>query len=237
MSQGVATTRQDSNAPEQIDLQHSICDLISQVLRTEPDRTAISSHGSDFSYKELETASNRLASTLQSKGVGPGDRIPIVTTRCSRMVVCFLSVLKLGACYVPIDLDSWSAERITITLAIINPRVVITTGLDTYSLYDVVDNQMVEDALHPANGISLSSLQVSVHPSDTAYIIFTSGTTSEPKGVIVPHRALSNYVQHGGSSTPFNMNVTPSDTVLLLFSVAFDGELRPALVHKYTADS
>lgn len=214
----------DALSDGNVDLELSICDLVSRSIQQGPDRIAVSAKGSTLSYGQLDAASARLAYTLRCRGVHAGDRVPVLTTRCIDMVVCFFSVLRIGACYVPIDLDSWSADRITTTLARIDARTILTTGSGSYPLYDVITSEEVRTAANPSNESSMPELEApKIQPSDLAYIIFTSGTTSTPKGVMVPHRGLVNYVQQGGDSTPFNMNVGPSDTVLLLFSIAFDG--------------
>lgn len=208
-----------------VDLQLTLCDLVARSIKQGPDRIAVSAQGSTLSYGELDAACTRLAHRIRSRGVRPGDRVPVLTTRCIEMVVCFISVLRVGACYVPIDLDSWSAERIKTTLAIIDARTILTTGPGSYDLYDVVTREEVQEAVRSGIDGPLPEFEApGIQPSDLAYIIFTSGTTSAPKGVMVPHRGLVNYVQQGEDVTPFNMQVTPSDTVLLLFSVAFDGK-------------
>ncbi len=223
------STIENSSFPNGLDDGHvnlriTLCDLISRSIEQGPARIAVSAKGSTLSYGELDAACTRLAHRLRSRGVGAGDQVPVLTTRCIEMVVCFLSVLRIGACYVPIDLDSWSAKRIKTTLAIIDARTILTTGLESYPLYDVITSEEVREAVRPSAQRPVAPFQApAIQPSDLAYIIFTSGTTSAPKGVMVPHKGLVNYVQQGGDLTPFNMNVTPSDTVLLLFSVAFDG--------------
>lgn len=215
---------------------YSVCHFISQRARNSPNSVALA-HGKDLlTYAELDAASVRLGTTLSRRGIKAGDLVPILTTRCLEAIVCLVSVLRIGACYVPVDIESWSTERITTTLQIIKARTLVTTGHSTFLPYETITAQEVRDAIRggltssiPATGIP------SIQPSDLAYVIFTSGTTSLPKGVMVPHRALANYVQQGGDKTPFNMGVKPSDQVLLLMSIAFDGILRHVFV-LYSAD-
>ena len=202
----------------------SVCHFISQRAQDSPDLVALA-HGKDLlTYAELEAASARLGTTLSRRGIKAGDLVPLLTTRCLEAIVCLVSVLRIGACYVPVDLESWSTERITTTLQIIKARTLVTTGESSFLSYDIITAQEVRDAIRasPTSAVPATSTPP-IQPSDLAYVIFTSGTTSAPKGVMVPHRALANYVQQGGDKTPFNMNVKPSDKVLLLMSIAFDG--------------
>ncbi|KAI6778359.1 nonribosomal peptide synthase GliP-like [Emericellopsis cladophorae] len=146
------------------------------------------------------------------------------------MVACFLGVLKLGALYVPIDTESWSPERIKWTLQRVSAGVILNTTANEYPLHDEISYRDIEASFSPSltqDGIVAPEKSFrpwdDIQPDDDlAYIIFTSGTTSTPKGVMVSHGALLNYTQQGGSETPFNFNATPEDQVVLIFSPAFD---------------
>jgi len=204
----------------------TVCDLILQQTRRHPDNIAISHNGMLMSYTDLDLTSSRLAFALRQKGVGPQDTVPVLTTRCSEMITSIVAVLRIGACYVPIDLETWSLDRIQTVLSLVAAKTVIITESTKIEYHNVLTKEDIQAAR--SSNESLASEPrvepVSIQPEDPAYIIFTSGTTALPKGVIIPHKALLNYVQQGGDETPFNMNVTAQDRVLLLFSIAFDGK-------------
>lgn len=210
----------------------SVCDLIEKWARKNPSHTAIlCEEGRRVSYRDLDDAASRIAWLLQQKGVRPGDLIPVLATRSPEMIASFLGILKAGACYVPIDIEAWSEDRIESTLRRVSARVVVDLGGRSGTLpdCDLVSCHEVEAAFWPAaagqesgreSGRELPQSQI--RPEDLAYIIFTSGTTSTPKGVMIPHRALLNYVQQGDEEAPFNANATPEDITLLIFSPGFD---------------
>ncbi|KAJ4863535.1 AMP-binding enzyme domain-containing protein [Trichoderma breve] len=142
------------------------------------------------------------------------------------MVICFLGVLKTGALYVPVDVESWSKDRIQSTLKRVSARVVLNTSTEEYPGYEEISLKEIESAFTPTIerhwDNELDRPWKRIDPSDLAFIIFTSGTTSTPKGVMIPHSSVLNYVQQGGEITPFNLSSSPADIVILIFSPAFD---------------
>lgn len=135
------------------------------------------------------------------------------------MVVGVLAILKADAAYVPIDRDQWPQERIENVLAQVSSELVVYTGRKMMTLPAGVtaaisaeeDGQVEPDD----DGSALAE-----RGADLAAIIFTSGTTGKPKGVMVRDDSLARFV----TRPHFNYDVTPDDRVLLVLSVAFDGE-------------
>lgn len=209
----------------------SLIGLIAEHCSSRPYAVAASYGDKRLTYGELECRSSLLARLLQSRGISRGDRVVVLTPRCLEMIICFCAILKACACYVPLDADSLSQNRITQIIQHVQPAiaVVIRAGFDVDCptlLWLEVDSATSGDWQH-ANFQLQEFESQEPQPDDLAYIIYTSGTTSNPKGVMIPHRALLNYVQQGDPQTPFNMGVTPLDKVLLLFSPAFDGIAFP----------
>ncbi|KAF7931298.1 hypothetical protein EAE99_003769 [Botrytis elliptica] len=202
----------------------SFCNLVSQHANLHPDSIALSYNGDTLSYDELETQSTQIATLLYDRGVRPRDKVPILTSRCSLMVVCLLAISKIGACYIPMDI-TWSSERIRIVLSTINADIMISTESETGPILN--DNMVLKSEIEAVLGQRNGESQLFHHVGyenleDPAYIIFTSGTTGAPKGVVISNASLLNYVQQGGVSKPFNMNVKSGDKVVLLFSIGFD---------------
>jgi len=124
------------------------------------------------------------------------------------------------------EADSWSQDRINTVLATVDHKVVIVTEHLDCPVQNAINREEIRDAMK-LPWVKVSETPVS--PEDVAYIIFTSGTTSRPKGVIVPHQGLANYVQQGDREAPFNFGARTTDKVILLFSVAFDGKGPPKI--------
>ncbi|KAI1370107.1 acetyl-CoA synthetase-like protein [Hypoxylon crocopeplum] len=205
----------------------SVCDLFGRWARDQPDHTAIWFESRKISYRELDNAASRIARILSNRQIQPGDIVPVLATRSCEMVASFLGVLKTGACYVPMDIEAWGEERITSTLDRVKASVLVNLGTSEYPGYDVISLDEVKAAVETAVGGEQGAQQevprVRMKPTDLAYIVFTSGTTSKPKGVMVSHHSLLSYVVNGDEETPLNTNPRPEDKTLLTFSPGFDG--------------
>lgn len=179
------------------------------------------------SYAELDALSDAWSRQLAVAGVSPGCIVPLISTRSIGMVAAVLAILKLRAAYVPIDADSWGKGRINGVLARISPKIVVSTaacfeGGHPYPVHYFEAAGIPNLAM--GNDISALSYshQLCSSGDDLAYIIFTSGTTGQPKGVMVGLESISRYVKEGGD-LPFNFNTRHGTRVLLICSIAFDG--------------
>ena len=157
-----------------------------QVART-PDAVALTCGGSQWSYHELDEASNRLAHVLAERGAGPGRNVALLLPRSAEAIVAILAVIKTGATYLPID-PAHPDARVSFVLADAAPVV----GVSTAELRDRLGSEMpvvlVDD---PAIAAAAVTPLVGAAADDIAYIIYTSGTTGTPKGVAIPHRNVT----------------------------------------------
>ncbi|PTB61731.1 non-ribosomal peptide synthetase [Trichoderma citrinoviride] len=204
----------------------TVCDLIEDWAQKQPDHIALSFGDRSITYAELENATTYIAWMLCERQVKPGDKIPVLAQRSLEMVICFLGVLKAGALYVPIDVESWSKDRINSTMERVSARIILNTSTEKFPGYEEIPLQDIKRAFEPTMERQwqneLDKPWKQIKPSDLMFIIFTSGTTSTPKGVMIPHSSVFNYVQQGGKKTPFNLDASPADIVILIFSPAFD---------------
>lgn len=219
----------------------SICALIKRNARERPNSIA-ASQGDRFStYENLDKVSLSLAAFFDSCGILAGDTIPVFLNRSLESVASILALMRLGACFVPMDSSAWSQIRVDAVLRAVEPKIVIASAKsdlnaagfpmigaeDVRSRYNTSSSEMDVPKLTG----KVDTLGDSEHP---VYIIFTSGTTGKPKGVIIPRRCVENYVMQGNDrGMPFNLGVGCDDKVLLLFSLAFDGKCsQTSLAHK-----
>lgn len=157
----------------------TLVDLVSEQTRRNPDATAIVYEGRQFSYRELNEASNRLAHWLIEQGIGTEDRVAVLLDKSPDVVITALGLVKSGAVYVPVD-PSYPQDRLDFILDDCDAKLVLrepVRDLTGYSAGDVTD----ADRIRP------------LRPDNNAYLIYTSGTTGLPKGVAVPHRPVAEY--------------------------------------------
>ena len=183
-----------------------------QVTRV-PEAVAMTCDGRSMTYRQLEEASNRLAHLLAGHGVGPGQCVALLFSRCAEAIVAMLAVLKTGAAYLPMD-PGLPAERIGFVVADAAPIAAITTTELAERLhgFDVV----VIDVHDPAVDAQPSTGLPAPAPDDIAYLIYTSGTTGVPKGVAITHR---NVTQLLGS---LDAGLPGAGVWALCHSLAFD---------------
>ncbi len=187
-----------------------------------PDRVAVSCHGWETTYRELNQLANRLAAKLCAAGLGRGDYVGIALPRSVNVYVAMLAVLKTGAAYVPLD-PEFPADRITYILDDCHARALITTSSLSERFEAFEGMRLTLDGDFPEFG-TLSSLDVTCEgmPEDVCYVIYTSGTTGRPKGVQIEHRSASHLVLAEAEL----FKVRPDDRVYQGFSVAFDASVE-----------
>lgn len=206
----------------------TVLDLIQRWVDEQPDHEAVYIGTRRVSYRQLDDAATRIACLLLQKNVRAGDFVPVLATRGVEMIACFLGVLKAGACYVPIDIEAWSEQRVAWTMETVSARVVLNLGATPYPEYDTIPCSVVQAAFESWAATSVVHLdeyrrrRSELQPGHLAYMIFTSGTTSTPKGVMIAHSALLHYALQGDDETPYNCNAKPDDAILLIFSPGFD---------------
>jgi amino acid adenylation domain-containing protein len=192
-----------------------------QVERT-PYKIAISKEERQLSYQELNNKANQLAQYLQKLNVRPGDLVGICVDRSIEVIVGLLAILKAGGAYVALD-PTFPNERINYMLNDSEPLVLITQKNLLNNFPNYVGNVICIDSnLDLIESESTTNPNVSITPDKLAYVVYTSGSTGHPKGVMTPHRGVVNYLD--SLATVYGIN--DSDTVLQLASVSVDASVK-----------
>ena len=176
----------------------NIAELFVRQARLTPDALALSTADMEYTYRELDETSGRLAAELTARGIGPESTVALVLPRSVGTVVAILAVLRAGGAYVPVDISA-PAARIASILRQADPDLVLTVadcrdrlpedGSPTADRVMALDDRAVAVSV---GGRPVADV-VPVHRLSRAYLIFTSGSTGEPKGVVGTHQALTSY--------------------------------------------
>jgi len=170
-----------------------VAEFVAQSGAT-PVRTALVYGENIYTYAELNDYSDRLAACLSDRyGIERGHRVGLLMGRPDLMIVAILSILKAGGAYVPVD-PEWPGARKKFVLEDAGVRLLITSEHpDTSEFFAGPCFEIAGADL--AQGGRPVSLPAGPGPSDLAYILYTSGSTGEPKGVMVEHRSVLRLVK------------------------------------------
>lgn len=219
-----------------------ILELIEGWCRRTPDATALVEETSDLTYAQLLDAVASSAERLAARGVQPGDLVAIALPRGLRAVVTMLAVLRLGAGYVPIDIESPSA-RVHAMLDAARPRIGVVDGARRDLLDGVAPVLDLDDTVSSGAGDRRSrpgtpdrrvravrdlsgTAAVPAPRGATAYVIFTSGSTGVPKGVAVPRGALSFFCDAAREA----YGIRSGDRVLQFAALGFDASVEEIML-------
>ncbi|MDB1088334.1 amino acid adenylation domain-containing protein [Streptomyces sp. ACA25] len=170
-------------------------ELFAEQARRTPDAVAVSDDTSELTFTEVDERSSRLAHRLAELGVKPGVLVGVCTGRHAGTVVALLAVLKAGGAFVPLD-PSFPAARLRLMLEDSAAPVVVTeeryTGLMPAGGTEIICLDRDADRLL---GQPVTPPPDVAAPDDLAYVVYTSGTTGRPKGVMVEHRHVHHMVR------------------------------------------
>ena len=196
--------------------QRNVVELFQDSVRRTPHALAISGTN-PLTFSELQELANRIAHCLiQEHGVGPEDRVALMFDTSPAMPAAIFGVLASGAAYVPL-LPSYPEARSRNIIQRAACKVLLCDTPKNHFSLPVVDINTLKEAWAPLP-------PVAIHDQSLAYILFTSGSTGEPKGVMVSHGALRNLCLslhqevYSSSQEPLNL--------ALLASYVFDASIQ-----------
>jgi amino acid adenylation domain-containing protein len=195
-----------------------IHEMVSEQATRTPDLTAISYQGRTVTYRQLDVGSDRIAQQLRDVGVGLGCVVAVVMERSPELVLTLTAVLKSGGAYLYLDPAEPAEQRARIARDAA-ARFAVVSSESKQEAPDVERVICLGDLDHPltaAAPVPASPPEV-ISPDTPAYVCYTSGSTGEPKGVVVPHRAIYRLV-----NDPWWISVGPGDVFFQLTRVGFD---------------
>ncbi len=203
-------------------------ELFARQVSRAPGAVAVSGCGDSLTYGELDARADRLAHRLAAVGAGPGVPVGVFLERGPGLVTALLAVHRAGAVYLPLDPD-YPPARIGYLLQDSGAGIIVSERALTGRLADTGGGRTSEartlllddDEVPGATGASGPRPPHRPRPDELAYIFYTSGSTGQPKGVLVEHRSLTHFLAAMAGRLP----IGPGATFLGITTVSFDPSL------------
>ncbi|AMR28563.1 hypothetical protein A0257_16655 [Hymenobacter psoromatis] len=189
--------------------------LTAQALAT-PAKTAIKLGEAELSYAELDRQADQLAAYLQPR-LQPGDIVAVALERVPSLLVALLAVLKCGAAYLPLD-PAYPSERLEFMLSDSEARLLLTSAGGLPSLAGGPPRLLLDEALAEAATRAGAAPTPLASPDSLCYVLYTSGSTGQPKGVAITHRNVVNFL----TSMQQAPGITAADKLLAITTISFD---------------
>ncbi|MFD0417377.1 amino acid adenylation domain-containing protein [Streptomyces sp. NPDC127108] len=173
----------------------TVVDRFDRAADRDPQRAALVAHGATMTFAELRDRSRAVAGVLAGRGIGPETNVGLAIPRSLDSIVALFAVLRVGAAYVPLELDH-PDERIAAIVEDARPDVVLTVSAvsprltgDVIGPDDLIELDLPLPAAEPFVTFAPDDPDRLRHP---AYTIYTSGSTGKPKGVVTEYAGLTN---------------------------------------------
>jgi amino acid adenylation domain-containing protein len=193
----------------------SLVDCIDRSIATSPDHAAVMCGSQTMSYRELGHRADVVASQLRFLGIGRGQLVAVNVGRCVELPAVLLGVLRAGAAYVPLD-PTYPGPRMKMILDDTDAAVVVTTRELASTVPDHDGRTLILDEVVDRR----RPIRPACPPdaSDLAYVIFTSGSSGRPKGVMVEHGSVVNLLE----SFQAMLQLSSGDVLLSATTLLFD---------------
>ena len=173
-------------------------ELFLQQAKRAPEHIAVKDSVSEITYSELAEKAEQTAFMLRKQGIGAGDYVAVRSFRRKETIIAILGIIMAGAAYVPIDADNPEARQM---------EIIRSSGC-----------KAVLNGDEPAEAVMIDDVLPEVSTESIAYVIHTSGSTGNPKGVMITHKAAANTILDINS----RFEVCGDDNIIGLSSICFD---------------
>jgi len=196
-------------------------------VQQHPERVALIFQSERLTFGELNARANQLAHYLKTLDVAPETYVAICLERSLAMVVGILGILKAGGVYVPLD-PRYPRDRTLFMLEDANARILITQESLAAICHEHAEQVICLDSdwTRTVSQFSNENLSNQIDGYNLAYIIYTSGSSGLPKGVMITHNCLSHYLK----SMKDALGITASDVYLHTASFAFSSSVRQLML-------
>lgn len=186
----------NSRFPDRVDA--CVHELLLQHAKDSPNSPAVCSWDGDLTYAELAKASFNLAHHLNAIGVGPEVLVPVCFKKSVYTIVAMVAIHRAGGAFVPLD-PSHPQDRLQAIVRKTNAKIIVASP-DTAHLFEgmSITTVTLSSALLGSLNPFVDCLLFSVRPDSAAFVLFTSGSTGSPKGIVQEHASVcTSSIAHG----------------------------------------
>jgi amino acid adenylation domain-containing protein len=198
----------------------TVLQLFEERVEKTPNNIAVIFNNQEFSYFDLNKRANQIGRYLKNRGVEIESNVILHLERGYDLVTCIIAILKAGGVYVPIDLQT-PLERIKLIVSDSKPKIIITNFAifehDTFNTLCL----NVNDLLSLATKEDSHNLNINFLPENLMYLLYTSGSTGAPKGVMVEHSGIVNLICSGNKQ----LGINEKDRIIGFASPGFDASV------------
>ncbi|SMP28098.1 polyketide synthase [Flavobacterium hercynium] len=192
-------------------------ELFASQAEIYPNSIAVEFKEEQLTYAALAKMTHQMAHYFLAQGVSPGQIVAVSMDRSPALIAALLAILECGAAYLPLD-PQFPAARLAFMLADSEASFLLTTQSFAASLPHHSNTLLIEEVITSMEEFSTTPLSVSVAHEAVAYIMYTSGSTGNPKGVTITHKNLINFLY----SMAIIPGITAEDRLLSITTISFD---------------
>ena len=208
--------RWNMSPPQKIDA--CVHDLVFQNAQSYPQSPALCSWDGNLTYRQLDALTTRLARRLISTDIRPDSLVPVCFRKSMHAVIAMIAVLKTGGAFVPLD-PSHPKDRLKAIVEKAKAKTIIASPETAHLFQGTVATVIqVSSSMMESLDQTLEYHAPKVRPDHAAFVLFTSGSTGQPKGILQEHSSVyTSYLTHGRA-----LNVTASSRVFQYAAFTFD---------------
>ncbi len=199
---------------------YSFIDLFEEMVEEHSEQIAVSYREEELTYAELDKKANQLARMLRTKGVEADTIVGLMAERSLELVIGIVAILKAGGAYLPIN-PVYPDKRVHYMLTDSSTYLLLTQNRFLDRVKDVIDViDFEEQQVYQGESTRLSKI---ITPKNLAYVIYTSGSTGHPKGVMIDHSSLTNFIYSTYDS--YDGKFSLEDNGLSFANISFDASV------------